>query len=29
VDTQGLTMIKVHAKRIHYWDGNEDSNITL
>jgi general stress protein 26 len=29
IDTPGLTMIKVHAQRIHYWDGEEAGEIRL
>jgi general stress protein 26 len=29
VDTAGLTLIKVHADRIHYWDGEENGTITV
>ncbi len=29
IDTEGLTLIKVHASRIHYWDGEDDGEITL
>ncbi len=29
VDTPGLIMIKVHAVRIHYWNGREDGELTL
>lgn len=29
IDTIGLIMIKVHAIRVHYWDGYEDGDITL
>ena len=29
VDTEGVVMIKVHAERAHYWDGEEDGEITL
>jgi general stress protein 26 len=29
VDTEGLVMIKVHAGRIHYWDGEENGEIKL
>jgi len=29
VDTPGLTMIKIHAERIHYWDGEEAGEIKL
>ena len=29
VDTQGLTLIKVHAQRIHYWDGYDEGEIVL
>ena len=27
VDTPGLTLIKVHADRIHYWDGGEEGEV--
>lgn len=29
IDTEGLVMIKVHAERIHYWDGEENGEIVL
>ena len=29
VDTPGLVMIKVHAKRMHYWDGEEEGEIKM
>jgi general stress protein 26 len=29
VDTKGLTLIKVVAKRIHYWAGEEDGEIKV
>ncbi len=29
VDTPGLVMIKVQAARVHYWDGEDDGEITL
>ena len=29
VDTPGLVMIKVHAERAHYWDGNDEGEVTL
>lgn len=29
VDTSGLILIKVEARRIHYWDGYEDGDIAL
>lgn len=29
VDTPGLVMIKVHADRIAYWEGEENGEITL
>ncbi|TDK31801.1 pyridoxamine 5'-phosphate oxidase [Rhizobium deserti] len=29
IETKGIAMIKVHAERIHYWDGEEDGEITL
>ena len=28
-DTPGVVMIKVHAARIHYWDGEEDGEVHL
>ncbi len=29
IDTPGLTMIKVHAQRLHYWDGYDQGEIAL
>ena len=29
VDTPGLTLIKVHAERIHYWDGFDEGELDL
>ncbi|MDB5043971.1 MAG: pyridoxamine 5-phosphate oxidase [Deinococcus sp.] len=29
LDTPGIMMIKVDAKRIHYWDGEEDGEVKL
>src|SRR5690606_37282672 len=29
VDTPGLVMIKVHARRVHYWDGSEEGEIDV
>ena len=29
IDTPGLTMIKVHASRLHYWDGYDEGEIKL
>lgn len=29
VETPGLTLIKVRAERIHYWDGDEDGEIVV
>jgi general stress protein 26 len=29
VDTPGLTMIKVSATRLHYWDGYEEAEVPL
>lgn len=29
IDTPGLVMIKVHAERAHYWDGQEEGEIGL
>ena len=28
-DTPGLVLIKVHATRIHYWDGKDEGELTL
>jgi general stress protein 26 len=29
VDTPGLCLIKVHAKRLHYWDGYDEGELDL
>lgn len=29
VDTPGLVLIKVHADRIHYWDGEDDGELEV
>lgn len=29
IDTDGLVMIHVHADRIHYWDGNDEAEVTI
>ena len=29
VDTPGLALIKVHASRIHYWDGEDDGEVRV
>ena len=29
IDSPGLTLIKVHATRLHYWDGGEEGELTL
>lgn len=29
VDTPGLTLIKVEAQRLHYWDGSDEAEIPL
>ena len=29
IDTPGLTMIKVHAERLHYWDGYDEGELDL
>ncbi len=29
IDTPGLTLIKVHASRLHYWDGYDEGEIIL
>ena len=28
-DTPGLVLIKVHAERLHYWDGGEEGEVDL
>ena len=28
-DTEGLVMIKVHADRVHYWDGEENGELRV
>ncbi|MBB4659499.1 pyridoxamine 5'-phosphate oxidase family protein [Parvularcula dongshanensis] len=28
-DTPGLVLLKVHASRIHYWDGEEEGELTV
>lgn len=28
-DTEGVVMIKVHAVRVHYWDGEENGEVKL
>jgi general stress protein 26 len=28
-DTPGLVMLEVHAKRIHYWDGEEEGEVKV
>lgn len=28
-DTPGLTLIKVHAERLHYWDGGDEADIKV
>ncbi len=28
-DTPGLTLIKVHASNVHYWDGDDEGEITV
>lgn len=28
-ETQGVVMIKVHATRVHYWDGEENGEVKL
>lgn len=27
IDTPGLVLIKVHAKRLHYWDGRDEGEL--
>ena len=29
IDTPGLTLIKVAAERLHYWDGGDEGELTL
>jgi general stress protein 26 len=29
IDTPGVVMIKVHATRIHYWDGEDEGEVKL
>ena len=29
IDTLGIVLIKVRAARIHYWDGEEDGEVTI
>lgn len=29
IDTPGMVMLKVHARRIHYWDGEENGEVAL
>lgn len=29
IDTAGMVMIKVHAARIHYWDGDEEGELKV
>jgi len=29
IDTKGLAMIKVHAERIHYWNGEDNGEVNL
>ena len=29
IDTKGLVMIEVKASRIHYWDGEDEGEVTL
>ncbi|MBW6422414.1 pyridoxamine 5'-phosphate oxidase family protein [Rhizobium sp. XQZ8] len=29
IDTKGLAMIKVHAERIHYWNGEDNGELTV
>ena len=28
-DTPGLVLIKVHAQRVHYWDGEDEGEVSL
>jgi general stress protein 26 len=29
IDTPGLVLIQVHAKRVHYWDGEDNGEVKL
>ncbi len=29
IDTPGLVLIKVHASRVHYWDGEDEGELTI
>lgn len=29
IDTPGLVLIQVHASRVHYWDGEEEGELTV
>jgi hypothetical protein len=29
VDTPGLTLVEVEARRIHYWDGEDQGEVGL
>lgn len=29
IDTPGIVLIKVHANRVHYWDGEEDAEVKV
>ncbi len=29
IDTKGVVMIKIHASRIHYWDGEKEGEVKL
>jgi general stress protein 26 len=29
IDTPGLVLIHVHASRVHYWDGQDEGELTL
>jgi len=29
IDTPGIVLIKVHAERLHYWDGEDEADIML
>lgn len=29
IDTPGLTLVKVHAQRLHYWDGEDEGELVV
>ena len=29
IETPGLVLLKVHASRLHYWDGEDEGEVKL